>query len=448
MAGRTFQKILIANRGEIAVRIIRTCKKLGIRTVAVYSEADKHLLPVKLADEAVCIGPFRSRESYLKMEAILQAAQQTGAQAIHPGYGFLSENALFSELCTQHGFTFIGPTPAQIRRMGNKTEAKLAAKQGGLTLIPGSEGVLASAEEGKTLADQIGYPVLLKARAGGGGRGMRIVSKSESFFDLFQEASLEAQAAFGDGSLYLEKLVLNARHIEVQVALDAYQNGIHFGVRDCSIQRKHQKLIEEAPSPVLNEEQINRLGSQVIQALKNIGYLNLGTVEFLMSPTQEFYFIEMNTRLQVEHPVTESICGVDLVELQIAIAANRPLPFRQEDIQRKGHSMECRINAEDPENQFKPCPGRIEKLKFPEGEGVRIDSFLEEGTEIPPHYDSMIAKLIVSGQNRTEVIERMRLALKQFQIEGVRTTIPFHLAMLERQEFISGNYHTRFLEEH
>ncbi|MEK7487662.1 MAG: biotin carboxylase N-terminal domain-containing protein, partial [Planctomycetota bacterium] len=353
---RKFKKILIANRGEIAVRIIKTCKKMGIQTVAVYSQADKELLPVRLADEAVCIGPFRSKESYLQMDAVLQAAQQTECQAIHPGYGFLSENALFSELCRQHGFTFIGPTPKQIRRMGNKTEAKLAAKEGGLPLIPGSTGVLLNAKEGKTLANEIHYPVLLKARAGGGGRGMRIVRQESQFEDLFQEATLESTSAFGDGALYLEKLLVHARHIEVQVAMDAYGNGIHLGIRDCSIQRKHQKLIEESPSPILQDDFINRLGNQVIHALKKIGYLNLGTVEFLMTPEQQCYFIEMNTRLQVEHPVTENICNLDLVQLQIELAANHPLPWTQEQIRRQGHSIECRINAEDPALNFKPSP--------------------------------------------------------------------------------------------
>lgn len=445
---RTFKKILIANRGEIAVRIIKTCKKMGIQTVAVYSQADQGLLHTRLADEAVCIGPFRSKESYLHIESILQAAQQTECQAIHPGYGFLSENALFSELCTQHGFTFIGPNSQQIRRMGNKTEAKLAAKYGGLPLIPGSDGALTDVTEGKKLAEAIQYPVLLKARAGGGGRGMRIVQKASEFENFYQEATMEATSAFGDGALYLEKLLTHARHIEVQVALDAYGEGIHLGVRDCSIQRKHQKLIEESPSPVLSEEFIDRLGDQVIQALKKIGYLNVGTVEFLLTPEQQYYFIEMNTRLQVEHPVTESICNnIDLVQLQIELAANHPMPWSQKQIQRQGHSIECRINAEDPRANFKPSPGRITRLQLPQGEHIRVDTFLEEGIEIPPHYDSLIAKVIVFGQTREDAIQKMIFALDHFHIEGISTTIPFHRKMMERAEYVQGDFYTRFLEE-
>jgi acetyl-CoA carboxylase biotin carboxylase subunit len=444
---RTFKKILIANRGEIAVRLIRTCRKLGIKTLVVYSTADQHLLPVKLADEAVCIGSFRSRESYLSMEAILQTAVQYECQALHPGYGFLSENALFSQLFRQYAITFIGPRPEHIQRMGNKTAAKQAIQAAGLLLIPGSDGVLNSIAEGERLAQDIGFPVLLKAKAGGGGRGMRIVNQLEKFRQAFEEASLEAQSAFGDGSLYLEKWVSPARHIEVQVAFDAYGKGTHFGVRECSIQRKHQKLIEEAPAPGLTEAAIQELGDRVVNALQKIGYLNVGTVEFLLAPEGTFYFIEMNTRLQVEHPVTENICHpLDLVELQIQLAGNTPLPAEKTQMPRSGHSLECRINAEDPDQDFKPSPGRIQRLCLPQGEGIRVDTFLEEGIEIPPYYDSLIAKLIVSGSTRNEALEKMRKALGDFKIEGIATTIPFHQKVLSHPTFKEGKYHTHFLE--
>jgi acetyl-CoA carboxylase biotin carboxylase subunit len=440
-----FNKILIANRGEIALRVIRTCKELGIKTVAVYSEADKDSLHVTFADEAVCIGPSPSKESYLKIPLIISAAQITGSEAIHPGYGFLAENASFSEICADSGIKFIGPSPKMINAMGDKSFAKDTMRKNGVPVIPGSDGVINDIEEGKKVSLEIGYPVIIKASAGGGGKGMRIVWEESEFEKAFQTARTEAESAFGNGDVYIEKFLENPRHIEIQVLGDMFGNVYHYGERDCSVQRRHQKLIEESPSPIIDAETRNLMGETAVLGGKSVKYEGAGTIEFLVDKRKNFYFMEMNTRIQVEHPVTELVYDVDLIRQQILVAAGEKI----ETLPRKplGHAIEFRINAEDPANGFRPSPGKIESLHFPGGFGVRVDSHIYHGYTIPPYYDSLIAKLIVWGKDRNHAIARGRRALEEFIIEGIKTTIPFHLQVLEDPRFISGNFDTGFLDK-
>ena len=440
-----FNKILIANRGEIALRIIRTCKELGIKTVAVYSEADRDSLHVTFADEAVCIGPPQSKESYLKISLIISAAQITGADAIHPGYGFLAENASFSEICHESDIKFIGPSPKMISAMGDKSFAKDTMKKNGVPVIPGSNGVLKSDEDGKRLAHEIGFPVIIKASAGGGGKGMRVVWEEKDFENAFQMAKTEAESAFGNADVYLEKFVENPRHIEIQVMGDTFGNVYHYGERDCSVQRRHQKLIEESPSPAIDAETRSKMGEAAILGAKSVNYEGAGTIEFLLDKDKNFYFMEMNTRIQVEHPVTEAVYNVDLVRQQILVAAGEKV----DTLPRKpvGHSIEFRINAEDPENGFRPSPGKIQSLHFPGGFGVRVDSHIYQSYTIPPYYDSLIAKLIVWSKNRQGAIARAKRALEEFTVEGIKTTVPFHLKVLEDKRFLSGNFNTSFLED-
>ncbi len=441
-------KILIANRGEIAVRIIRAAREMGIKTVVVYSEADKNSLHVMLADQAIMIGPPPATESYLFYQNILSAAEAVKADAIHPGYGFLSENPLFAEAVSAIGVKFIGPNPSAISKMGNKSVAKETVKKAGVPVVPGSDGVVESFEDAKTIAKEIGFPVLIKASSGGGGRGMRIVYKESDLEDALNFASNEAQKAFGDPSVYIEKYIANPKHIEVQILADKYGNVVHLFERDCSVQRRHQKLIEEAPSSVLTQSQRMEIGEAAVSAAKAVNYDSAGTVEFLYDlETKKFYFIEMNTRIQVEHPITELITGVDLIKEQIKIANGEKLSFTQEDLKIYGHSIECRINAEDPENDFSPTPGKIEQLILPGGFGVRIDSGVYPGYTIPPYYDSMIAKLIVWGKTRDEAISRMKRALQEFIVEGVKTTVDFHKKVMETKAFVSGEYTTNFVKK-
>lgn len=439
-----FKKILIANRGEIALRIIRTCKEMGIRTVAVYSTADKDSLHVRFADEAVCIGPPPSKESYLNIPRIISAAEITNADAIHPGYGFLSENSRFSAICAKHGIKFIGATPEQIDAMGDKSNAKDTMKKAGVPTIPGSEGLLSGEEEGKKIAKKIGYPVIVKATAGGGGRGMRIVWKEEDLQKAFETAQAEAGAAFGNDGLYMEKYIEEPRHIEIQVAGDQFGKACHLSERDCSIQRRHQKLLEETPSPFMTDELRHKMGDAAIAATLASNYEGVGTIEFLVDKYSNFYFMEMNTRIQVEHPVTEEVINYDLIKEQIKIAAGVPISGNNHFP--KMHSIECRINAEDPYNDFRPSPGRITVLHQPGGHGVRVDSHIYAGYTIPPYYDSMIAKLITIAQTREEAIQTMERALSEFVIEGVKTTIPFHQQLMQNEDFRKGNYTTKFLE--
>lgn len=439
-----FKKILIANRGEIALRIIRTCKEMGIRTVAVYSTADKDSLHVRFADEAVCIGPPPSKESYLNIPRIISAAEITNADAIHPGYGFLSENSRFSAICAKHGIKFIGATPEQIDAMGDKSNAKDTMKKAGVPTIPGSEGLLSGVEEGKKIAKKIGYPVIVKATAGGGGRGMRIVWKEEDLQKAFETAQAEAGAAFGNDGLYMEKYIEEPRHIEIQVAGDQFGKACHLSERDCSIQRRHQKLLEETPSPFMTDELRHKMGDAAIAATLASNYEGVGTIEFLVDKYSNFYFMEMNTRIQVEHPVTEEVINYDLIKEQIKIAAGVPISGNNHFP--KMHSIECRINAEDPYNDFRPSPGRITVLHQPGGHGVRVDSHIYAGYTIPPYYDSMIAKLITIAQTREEAIQTMERALSEFVIEGVKTTIPFHQQLMQNEDFRKGNYTTKFLE--
>ncbi|HSD64590.1 MAG TPA: acetyl-CoA carboxylase biotin carboxylase subunit [Ignavibacteriaceae bacterium] len=440
-----FNKILIANRGEIALRVIRTCKELGIRTVAIYSEADKDSLHVTFADEAVCIGPSPSKESYLKIPLIISAAQITGSDAIHPGYGFLAENANFSEICSDSGIKFIGPSPEMIRAMGDKSFAKETMKNNGVPVIPGSNGVVSDIEEGKRISVKMGFPVIIKASAGGGGKGMRIVWTEDEFEKAYQTARTEAESAFGNGDVYVEKFLENPRHVEIQVLGDMYGNVYHYGERDCSVQRRHQKLIEESPSPVIDAETRNIMGETAVQGARSVKYEGAGTIEFLVDKHKNFYFMEMNTRIQVEHTVTEQVYDVDLVRQQILVAAGEKI----DTLPRKplGHSIEFRINAEDPANGFRPSPGKIESLHFPGGFGVRIDSHIYQGYSIPPFYDSLIAKLIVWGKDRNHAIARAKRALDEFIVEGIHTTIPFHLQVLEDPRFITGNFDTGFLDK-
>ncbi len=438
-----FKKILIANRGEIALRIIRTCKEMGIKTVAVYSTADKESLHVRFADEAVCIGPPQSKDSYLNIPRILAAAEVTNADAIHPGYGFLSENSRFSAICRDHGIKFIGATPEQIDQMGDKSNAKETMKKAGVPCIPGSDGLLESFEQAITLANEIGYPVIMKATAGGGGRGMRIVWKDDEIESAWNSAKQEAGAAFGNDGLYMEKYIEDPRHIEIQIAGDQYGKVCHLSERDCSIQRRHQKLLEETPSPFMTPELREKMGTAAKAAAQIINYEGVGTVEFLVDKHRNFYFMEMNTRIQVEHPVTEEVINYDLVKEQILIAAG--VPISGKDYIPTKAAIECRINAEDIHNNFRPSPGKIQVLHKPGGHGVRVDSHIYAGYTIPPYYDSMIAKLIVSAQTREEAIVKMERALSEFVIEGIHTTLPLHQQLMKNADFRAGNFTTAFM---
>ena len=440
-----FNKILIANRGEIALRIICACRDLGIKTVAVYSEADEHALHVRFADEDVCIGPPRSIDSYLNVPAIISAAEITGADAIHPGYGFLSESAYLAEVCEACHIKFIGPYPNVIRLMGDKARARRAMKKAGVPVLPGSDGPIASEEEAQKVAKDLGYPVIIKAVAGGGGRGMRVVRSGEELGRAFKTAMREAEAAFGVGDVYLEKYVESPRHIEIQVLGDHHGNVIHLGERECSIQRRHQKLIEEAPSPILNEKQRRKLGGSVVDAARAVQYTNAGTFEFLMDPGGHFYFLEANTRLQVEHPVTEFITGVDIVKEQIRIAAGRRLSVKQSEVEFRGHAIECRVNAEDPET-FVPSPGLIHAFSVPGGPGVRVDTYAHSDCVVSPYYDSLVAKIITHGRDRHEAIARMRRTLEMTVVEGIKTSIPLHLKILNDPDFLAGRLSTSFME--
>ncbi|MBP7294538.1 MAG: acetyl-CoA carboxylase biotin carboxylase subunit [Acidobacteria bacterium] len=440
-----FRKVLIANRGEIAVRVITACRELGIETVAVYSDADAGALHVRLADEKVCIGPARSDRSYLNIPAIISAAEITNVDAIHPGYGFLAENARFAEICESCNIKFVGPSAPAIALMGDKAAARRRMAEAGLSVVPGSDGLLPDAAAARRLADTIGYPVILKATAGGGGKGMRIVRSADELDNLFALASGEAGAAFGNAGLYVEKYIENPRHIEFQILADRYNHVIHAGERECSVQRRHQKLIEEAPSPLLRADQRRTIGEQVTRAITAVGYESAGTVEFIVDADGRFYFMEMNTRIQVEHPVTEMISGLDLIQQQLRIAAGEPLGLAQRHIRFSGHSIECRINAEDPRS-FRPCPGLITGWCLPGGPGVRIDTFVSAGYRILPYYDSLIAKLIVWGRDRQEARVRMLRALEQFVVEGVQTTIPLLQKVLRDDDFVHGDYDTHFLE--
>ncbi|WP_188063458.1 acetyl-CoA carboxylase biotin carboxylase subunit [Sphingobium sp. KCTC 72723] len=439
------EKLLIANRGEIALRIHRACHEMGIKTVAVHSTADADAMHVRLADEAICIGPPAAKDSYLNVAAIISAAEISGADAIHPGYGFLSENAKFAEIVEAHGLAFVGPKPEHIRTMGDKIEAKRTAGALGLPLVPGSDGAISDLEEAKAIAEKAGYPVIIKAASGGGGRGMKVCTSPDDLETLMQQAGSEAKAAFGDATVYLEKYLGNPRHIEIQVFGDGKGNAIHLGERDCSLQRRHQKVLEEAPSPILGQADRDRIGGICAKAMADMGYRGAGTIEFLWEDG-EFYFIEMNTRLQVEHPVTEMITGVDLVREQIRVAEGRPLSVTQEDLRFTGHAIECRINAEDPRT-FAPSPGTVTRYHVPGGMHVRVDSGLYQGYKVPPYYDSMIGKLIVYGRTREGAIMRLRRALQEYVIEGMKTTIPLHQALLEDPDFLNGDYTIKWLEE-
>jgi acetyl-CoA carboxylase biotin carboxylase subunit len=439
-----FKKILIANRGEIALRVLRTCREMGIKTVAVYSTADKDSLHVKFADEAVCIGPPPSRESYLNMANIIAAAEITNADAIHPGYGFLSENAKFSEICRQNKIKFIGASPEMIAKMGDKSSAKATMTEAGVPCVPGSAGLLENVESGKRQATEIGYPVIIKATAGGGGKGMRIIWKEEDFQNAWDTASHEAQAAFGNGALYLEKYIEEPRHIEIQVVGDQYGRACHLSERDCSIQRRHQKLVEETPSPFMTPELRDAMGDAAVKAALSISYEGVGTIEFLVDKNRNFYFMEMNTRIQVEHPITEEVINYDLIREQILVAAG--VPISGKNYYPQLHAIECRINAEDPFTNFTPSPGVITTLHTPGGHGVRVDSHVYSGYRIPPNYDSMVGKLITVAQTREEAIAKMQRALTEYVIEGVKTTIPFHLKLMQNEQFREGHYTTKFLE--
>ncbi|MGO0060872.1 acetyl-CoA carboxylase biotin carboxylase subunit [Brevibacillus fluminis] len=441
-----FQKIVIANRGEIAVRIIRACHEMGIATVAVYSEADRESLHVKMADEAYCIGPTASKDSYLNMASIMSVATKVGADAIHPGYGFLAENADFAEICAACNITFIGPDPEAITKMGDKSTAKDTMKKAGVPTVPGTDGLIESIEEALAIASQIGYPVIVKATAGGGGRGMRVANSAEELEKAIGLAQNEAKTAFGNPGVYLEKFVEGPRHVEIQVMADKHGNVVYLGERDCSIQRRHQKLIEEAPSPALGKKLRQEMGEAAVAAAKAVNYHGAGTVEFLLDKHGKFYFMEMNTRIQVEHPVTEMVTGFDLIKEQILVASGEKLSFTQADVKLNGWSIECRINAENPVKNFMPSPGRIVNYLPPGGYGVRVDSAAYSGYQIPPYYDSMIAKLIVWGKTREEAIERMKRALSEFMVEGIHSTIPFHLKMMDHEVFRSGHFDTKFLE--
>ena len=439
-----FDKILIANRGEIALRIHRACKEMGISTVAVHSEADASAMHVRLADESVCIGPASAAKSYLNIPSIIAACEITGAQAVHPGYGFLSENARFAEIVIAHGFTFIGPKPEHIRMMGDKITAKQAVMDAGIPVVPGSDGGVATDEEAFAAAEKIGFPVLIKAAAGGGGRGMKVAADRESLAEAVSTARSEALAAFGDGTVYMERYLQKPRHIELQVIADSFGNVVHLGERDCSLQRRHQKVLEEAPSPAIDSATRAKIGKIVVDAIKAIGYLGVGTIEFLYEDG-EFFFIEMNTRLQVEHPVTEAITGIDLVREQIRIAAGLPLSFTQDDVLFEGHAIECRINAENPRT-FTPSPGLITDFHAPGGLGVRLDSAMYAGYSIPPYYDSLAGKLIVHGRDRTECVARLKRCLNEMVVGGIETTIPLFQDLLQQPDILAGNYDIHWLE--
>jgi acetyl-CoA carboxylase biotin carboxylase subunit len=443
-----FHKVLVANRGEIAVRIIRACKEMGIFTVAVFSEADRDALHVRMADEAYCIGPTQSKDSYLNYTNIMSVATLTEADAIHPGYGFLAENADFAEICESCNITFIGPSPSAISKMGDKSVAKQTMKNAGVPVIPGSDGLVEDMDEAIRIAREIGYPVLIKATAGGGGKGIRIAEDEEALIRQIISAQQEAQKAFGNAGVYLEKYLTGMKHVEVQILADKHGNVVHLGERDCSIQRRRQKLIEEAPCPVLTPEIRRRMGEAAVRAARAVEYSGAGTLEFLLGPNGNFYFMEMNTRIQVEHPVTEMITNIDIIKEMIRVAAGEPLSFTQEDVTFNGWSIECRINAENPDKGFLPSPGLVEYYLPPGGTGVRVDSAVYPGYTIPPHYDSMVAKLIVWGRDRQEAIDRMKRALGEFEIEGVHTTIPFHLKVLNHPKFIRGDFDIKFLDEH
>jgi acetyl-CoA carboxylase biotin carboxylase subunit len=442
-----FKKILIANRGEIALRVICACKELGIQTVAVYSEADRNSLHVRFADEAVCIGPPRSSESYLNIPSIISAAEITNVDAVHPGYGYLSESAYFAEVCQSCHLTFIGPTPQAIRLMGDKARARAAMREAGLPILPGSEGILEDAAEAEAVAMKIGFPVIIKASAGGGGRGMRVVRTIEELRASFRTAQLEATNAFGIEDVYIEKYVEHPRHIEFQVLADSHGRVIHLGERECSIQRRHQKVLEESPSPAVDCALRSSMGSRVVKALQTVGYLNAGTMEFLMDESRNFYFMEMNTRIQVEHPVTEFVTGLDLVRKQILIAAGEGIDTVGSDLKLRGHAIECRINAEDPDT-FQPCSGKITAWHPPSGTGVRVDTAMYAESEVTPYYDSLIAKVIVHARNREEALRRMTRALDMFIVEGIKTNIPLHQRIICDPDFVSGNIDTRFLERY
>lgn len=440
-----FKKILIANRGEIALRVIRSCKEMGIKTVAVYSTADADSLHVRFADEAVCIGPPPSRESYLKIPRILAAAEITNAEAIHPGYGFLAENAAFSRICEEHNIKFIGPSPDMISAMGDKSTAKENMIKFGVPVVPGSDGTLSDVKEAEAIAKEIGYPVIIKATAGGGGRGMRIVNEPSEFKRQFDSARSEAGSAFGNPEVYVEKFIVNPRHVEIQVLGDRHGYITHLGERDCSMQRRHQKILEESPSPIMDPELRQRMGDAAVRAAETVQYEGAGTVEFLVDIDKNFYFMEMNTRIQVEHPVTEEVTFTDLIRYQIEVAAGEPLsrkPFKM-----RGHAIECRINAEDPSKNFRPSAGKITAFNMPGGRSVRVDTHAYAGYMVPPNYDSMIAKLIVSGRDRNEAIARAKRALEEFVIEGIQTTIPYHIQLMNDPGFISGDFNTHYLEK-
>lgn len=440
-----FKKILIANRGEIAVRIIRACKEMGIDTVAVYSEADKEALHVMLADEAVCIGPAKSKDSYLNIQNIISATVLTGATAIHPGFGFLSENSSFARMCEDCNITFIGPNADTIDLLGNKSKARETMQKAGVPVVPGSDGEVETVKDALALADKIGYPVMIKASAGGGGKGMRAVFKAEDLENSYNAAKAEAKAAFADDKVYIEKLIINPKHIEFQILADSHGNVVHLGERDCSVQRRNQKMMEESPSAIMTPQLREEMGSAAVKAAKATGYVNAGTIEFLFDQGK-YYFMEMNTRIQVEHPVTEMVTGIDMIKAQIRIANGEPMPYRQENVEFKGHAIECRINAEDPLKNFMPCPGRIENVLFPGGFGIRVDSALYPGYMVPSCYDSMLAKVIAYGADREEALSRMKRALSELIIDGIKTNVEYQYDLLEREEIISGKYHTGLIE--
>lgn len=442
-----FTKVLIANRGEIAVRIIRACEELGIKTVAVYSEADANALHVQIADEAYCIGPTSAKESYLNMNNIISIANLTGATAIHPGFGFLSENADFAEKCKQFNITFIGPSPEAIRKMGDKNTARTTMKNAGVPIVPGTKDIVNDLQEAITVAEEVKYPVIIKATAGGGGKGMRVANSADDLEKALTQAQKEAEASFGNAGVYIEKYVQEPRHVEIQVLGDQHGNVIHLGERDCSIQRRHQKLVEESPSPALNDSLRRRMGEAAVKAAQAVNYCGAGTVEFLLDKNGDFYFMEMNTRIQVEHPVTEMVTGVDLIKEQISVAFGNKLMIKQKDIRITGHAIECRINAENPAKNFMPSPGTIHMYLPPGGYGVRVDSSCYPGYTVSPFYDSMVAKLIVHGKDRNEAIQRMKRALNEFVIDGINTTIPFHIELLNQPDFIAGEFDTGFLEK-
>ena len=443
-----FNKVLVANRGEVAVRIIRALREMGVASVAVYSEADRENLHVMLADEAICIGPAASTESYLNMESIISAAVTTGAEAIHPGYGFLSENAKFADLCSVCNIKFIGPGADIIEQMGNKSEAKNTMIKAGIPTVPGTKEPLYDAEKALEKAREIGFPVMIKASLGGGGRGMRVAEDETAFSDMFKAAQLEAKKGFGDDSMYLEKYIVNPKHVEVQILADSHGNVIHLGERDCSLQRRHQKVMEEAPCQAIDDELRRKLGETAVRAAKSVNYENAGTIEFLLDKEGNFYFMEMNTRIQVEHPVTELVTGVDMIKEQIRIAAGEPLSYKQEDIVLRGHAIECRINAEDPEKKFRPSPGQIKEINLPGGNGIRVDTHIYTGYTVPPYYDSMLLKLLVHGKDRKEALAKLNSALGELVVEGVDTNIDFAYEIVSNEEYINGSVNTGFIEKH